>query len=174
VHFSQSKGCTLICRSLQHITDPKSLPNLRNLPELEIKFIQELSSFKTTTIRDEIDIEVWKHNFKTWREITWTSSSRLHLGIFKSLIVVPYQWQNDHCKQESQTERYQQELLGSTICIVNFVIQSGTILERWINATNIMIPKKNRSYKVTDYRNIHIYECDISAMLSLKWKEALK
>jgi hypothetical protein len=37
-----------------------------------------------------------------------------------------------------------------------------------------MIPKKNGSYKVTDYRNIHIYECDMNAMLSLKLKEALK
>jgi hypothetical protein len=37
-----------------------------------------------------------------------------------------------------------------------------------------MIPKKNGSYKVTDYRNIHIYEYDMNAILSLKWKEALK
>jgi hypothetical protein len=37
-----------------------------------------------------------------------------------------------------------------------------------------MIPKKNGYHKVTDYRNIHIYECDMNAMLSLKWKKALK
>jgi hypothetical protein len=88
--------------------------------------------------------------------------------------VIPYQWKNDHCKRDRQTESYQQELLESTLCIVNFAIQSGTILECWTNATSIMIPKKNGSYKVTDYRNIHIYECDMNAMLSLKWKEALK
>jgi hypothetical protein len=48
------------------------------------------------------------------------------------------------------------------------------MLERWINPTNIMLPKKNGSHKVTDYRNIHIYECNMNATLSLKWKEALK
>jgi hypothetical protein len=37
-----------------------------------------------------------------------------------------------------------------------------------------MIPKKNGSHKVTDYRNIHLYKCDMNAMLSLKWKETLK
>jgi hypothetical protein len=90
------------------------------------------------------------------------------------MVVTPYQWKIDHCKCDSQMESYQQELLESTLCIVNFAIQSGTILERWINATNILIPKKNGSYKVTDYRYIHIYECDMNAMLSLKWKELLK
>jgi hypothetical protein len=88
--------------------------------------------------------------------------------------VIPYQWKNAHFKCDRQTESYQQQLLESTLCIVIFAIQSGTILERWINATNIMIPKKNGFYKVTDYRNIHIYECDMNAMLPLKWKEALK
>jgi hypothetical protein len=71
---------------------------------------------------------------------------RLHLGHFKSLVVIPYQWKNDHRKRDRQIERYQQEVLESTLCIVNFAIQSGTILERWINATNIMISKKNGSY----------------------------
>jgi hypothetical protein len=86
--------------------------------------------------------------------------------------VIPYQRKNDQCKRASQIESYQQEL--STLWIVNFAIQSGTILERWINATNILIPKKNGSHKVTDYRNIHIYKCNMNAMLSLKRKEALK
>jgi hypothetical protein len=71
-------------------------------------------------------------------------------------------------------ESYQQELLESTLYIINFVTQSGTILDCWINATNVMISKKTGSYKVTDYRNIHIYECDMNAILSLKWKKALK
>jgi hypothetical protein len=88
--------------------------------------------------------------------------------------VIPYQWDHYHCKRDNQMESHQQELLESTLCTVNLSIQSGTILDCWINATNIMIPKKNGTYKVTDYRNIHIYECDMNAMLSLKWKEALK
>jgi hypothetical protein len=174
VHFSQAKGCALSNRSFQQVTDHNSLPDLNNLPELERKFIQEINSFQTTTTQDEIDFEVWRHKFKTWRETTWTSTSRLYLGHFKSLVVIPHQWDHDHCKRDNQMESYQQELLESTLCIVNFSIQSGTILDLWINATNIMIPKKNRSYQVTDYRNIHIYECDMNAMLSLKWKEALK
>jgi hypothetical protein len=35
VHFSQAKGCALSCRSIQQVTDPNSLPDLNNLPELE-------------------------------------------------------------------------------------------------------------------------------------------
>jgi hypothetical protein len=65
-------------------------------------------------------MEVWKHKVKTWRETTWTSPSRLHLELFKSLIVIPYQWKNDQCKRDSQLKSYQQELLESTLCIVNF------------------------------------------------------
>jgi hypothetical protein len=164
VHFSQTKGRALRCRSIQQVTDSNSLPDLNNLPELERKFIQEMNSFQTTTTRDEIEIEAWRHKFKTWRETTWTSPSRLHLR-FKSLVVIPYQWNHDHCKQDSQIESYQQELLESTLCIVDFAIQSGTILDHWINATNIMIPKENGSYKVMDYRNIHIYECDMQCCL---------
>jgi hypothetical protein len=72
------------------------------------------------------------------------------------LVVVSYQWKNDKCKSDSQIKIYQQELLESTLCIINLAIQNGTILERWINATNIIIPKKNGSHKVTDYRNMHI------------------
>jgi hypothetical protein len=90
VHFSQAKGCTLSCRSIQQVTDPNSLPDLNNLLELERKFIQEMNSFQTTTIQDEIEFEVWRHKFKTCRETTWTSPSRLHLGHFKLLVVTPY------------------------------------------------------------------------------------
>jgi hypothetical protein len=68
VHFSQTKGCALSCRSLQRVTDPKSFTYFNNLPELEQKFIQEMSSFQNTPICKEIEIEVWKHEFKTWRE----------------------------------------------------------------------------------------------------------
>jgi hypothetical protein len=60
VHFSQGKRFALSCRSLQQYTDPNSLPNLNNLPELERKLIQEMSSFQTKTIQDEIEIEAWK------------------------------------------------------------------------------------------------------------------
>jgi hypothetical protein len=37
--------------------------------------LKEMISFQTATIRDEIEIEVWKHKFKTWRETNWTSLS---------------------------------------------------------------------------------------------------
>jgi hypothetical protein len=50
VHFSQAKGCALSNRSLQQVTDPNPLPDLNNLPELERKFTQEMSSFQTTAI----------------------------------------------------------------------------------------------------------------------------
>jgi hypothetical protein len=63
VHFSQAKGCALSNRSLQQVTDPNSLPDLNNLPELERKFIQEMNSFQATTIRDEIEFEAWRHKF---------------------------------------------------------------------------------------------------------------
>jgi hypothetical protein len=87
-----------------------------------------MSSFQTTTICEEIEMEEWKHKFKTWRETTWTSPSRLHLGHFKLLIVIPYQWKNDQCKRDCQIESYQQELLELTLYIVNLAIQSETIL----------------------------------------------
>jgi hypothetical protein len=100
VHCSQAKGYALSNKSLQQVTDPNSLPDLNNLPELERKFIQEMNSFQTKTIRDEIEFEVWRHKFKTWRETTWTSPSRLHPGHFKLLVVIPYQSDHDHCKQD--------------------------------------------------------------------------
>jgi hypothetical protein len=39
---------------------------------------------------------------------------------------------------------------------------------------NFIIPKKANSRQIKQFRNIHIYEADWNAMISIKWKEALK
>ena len=38
---------------------------------------------------------------------------------------------------------------------------------------NICIPKKPGCLAIDKFRNIHIYECDLYAVLAIKWKNAI-
>jgi endonuclease/exonuclease/phosphatase family metal-dependent hydrolase len=173
-HFSQAKGCFFSNREFSEIVNPHSeVFDTMTVPTLEKEFIETLRSKQLVPIPTEIDIQEWKKKFKTWRESTRTSPSGLHLGHFKSLLVNVYTQDNGKCEVDNEIASAQLELFEATLDIVNLAIVSERPLSRWKVATNIVIPKKKGSNDVKHLRNIHIYECDLNALLSLKWKEAL-
>jgi hypothetical protein len=53
-------------------------------------------------------------------------------------------------------------------------IKTQTSLTRWKRVNNIIIPKKKDARSLKYFQNIHIYEADWNAIMSIKWKEALK
>ena len=57
--------------------------------------------------------------------------------------------------------------------MVNTALRLGEPITRWKRAINVAIPKQIGNLDISKFRNIHIYECDLNAMLSIKWKEAL-
>jgi hypothetical protein len=97
----------------------------------------------------------------------------MHLGHFRSLLSSIYSLEDGQCDIDHEILSAQQELFEATLRIVNLAIASEKPLTRWLTATNIVIPKKKGMYEPKNLRNIHIYECDLNALLSLKWKEAL-
>ena len=59
-------------------------------------------------------------------------------------------------------------LFETQLAIVNVAAKVGRPLNRWKNAVNIVIPKQKGTIDITKFRNIHIYECDLNAFLSIK------
>ena len=173
-HFSQAKGCIFSNQELQRVVDPQSSTFDRiSMPTLEEDFIKELRKKALSPIPDEVDLNDWQQKFKIWRESTRTSPSGLHLGHFKSLLSTIYSWEEDKCDVDNEILLAQQDLFEATLRIVNLAILSERPLTRWKIANNIVIPKKKDVHDLKNLRNIHIYECDLNALLSLKWKEAL-
>jgi endonuclease/exonuclease/phosphatase family metal-dependent hydrolase len=173
-HFSQAKGCIFSNPELQVVVDPQSsVFDQISMPLIEEEFIKELRNKALPPVPDVVELHDWKHKFKTWRESTRTSPSGMHLGHFKSLLSTVYSWENGKCEVDREVLMAQQDLFEATLRILNLAIQSERPLTRWKTATNIVIPKKKDVHELKNLRNIHIYECDLNALLSLKWKEAL-
>ena len=174
-HFMQAKGCNFSRRELQGVVDPQSAVfDEGSMSVLETEFIQELRSQSLPSITEFVDLHDWKRKFKTWRESTRTSPSGMHLGHFKSLLSNIYKVEEEKCEVDIEIFSAQQELFGATLRILNLAIAAETPLTRWKTAANIVIPKKKGTYEPKNLRNIHIYECDLNALLSLKLKEALE
>ena len=56
----------------------------------------------------------------------------------------------------------------------NLILKSKRSINRWRKCNNICIPKKPGCIEYDKFRNIHIYECDLNAMLAIKWRNAIK
>ena len=173
-HFRQAEGCSFSKRELQRVVNPNStVLDDATKSDLEKEFLQELRSQSLPSITEIVDLKDWKRKFKTWKESTRTSPSGVHLGHFKSLLANIYKVEEEKCEIDTEILSAQQELFGATLRILNLAIASERPLTRWKTAVNIVIPKKKGLYEPKNLRNIHIYECDLNALLSLKWKEAL-
>ena len=172
-HFAQARGCFFSQPELQELVDPNSsVFDDVIMSKLDKSLLQELQGHQLEPIEEQVDIEVWGNKFRTWKESTRTSPSGMHLGHFKSLLVNIYEVNDQSCEVDLKLQQEQQELFDVSLRILNLAIASEQPLTRWRTATNIVIPKKKDAYDVKNLRNIHIYECDLNALLSLKWKEA--
>ena len=71
------------------------------------------------------------------------------------------------------TYKKQQDIGNNHWRLINLILQSGQSIKRWQQCDNICIPKKADNREIENFWNIHIYECDLNAILANKWKEAI-
>ena len=121
----------------------------------------------------EIGMEEWKQKFKFWRESTSTSPSGVHLGHFKALIEPIYVVNDIQLAPDLEINTMQQDTLELHLRLINLILQSENSIPRWQRCNNISIPKKLDCILVEKFRNIHIYECDLDAVIAIKWKAAI-
>jgi hypothetical protein len=105
-------------------------------------------------IKSEITEEELSQGFKTWKEKTSTSPSGRHLGIYKTMIQEPI-------------------LLQCLASFMNIAINSGVTIQRWCQATNVMIEKDPGHPKINRLRIIHLFEADYNLYLKLQWGHRL-
>jgi hypothetical protein len=110
---------------------------------------------------------------KKWRERTRTSPSGVHLGHYKALLKPVMEGDDETMEINLAILEIQNIMSQTQLDIVNLATDIGEPLQRWQKAINIAIPKQPGALNIDKFRNIHIYECDLNAMLSIKWKEAL-
>ena len=67
----------------------------------------------------------------------------------------------------------QQEIFNLHLSLINKILHHERSISRWQRCNNICIPKKPGWIEVDKFRNIHIYECDLNAVLAIKWKNAI-
>jgi hypothetical protein len=78
---------------------------------------------------------------------------------------------------EEAAEEPDWKLMQNTISeahrwLTNTAVFLQTPLTRWPQVHVITVPKNKGSNRIDKYRNIHIYECNLNAGLSIKWREA--
>ena len=73
----------------------------------------------------------------------------------------------------TKIKEMQETMFDQQLNMVNTALRLGEPITRWKRAINVAIPKQIGNLDINKFRNIHIYECDLNAMLSIKWKEAL-
>jgi hypothetical protein len=173
-HFAQAKGCLLSNEIHANVSTIQELKSQKFPPEsYESKFQAIIDKMEVNPIPIDITIEQWRRKFKKWRESTSTSPSGIHLGHYKSLIEEIYDKNEDQFVQDPGMTADQEWILTLHLRVVNMALKTEQSLIRWQRANNICIPKKKDCRDVDSFRNIHIYECDLNAMLSIKWNEAL-
>ena len=119
---------------------------------------------------DVINPDEWRNKFKNWKEATSTSPSGVHLGYHKVLIEPIFVLNDTQMVPDMEIYDKQQEICNLHLSLINKILHHGRSISRWQRCSNTCIPK---SIEVDKFRNIHIYECDLSAVLAIKCKSAI-
>ena len=111
--------------------------------------IRERPPIKTTLSSEDIVKGISK-----WKESTATSPSGRHLGHYKALIKDP-------------------TLLKCFTQFMHIAIKSGTTLNRWSHATNVMLEKDVGNPCIHRLRIIHLFEADFNLYMKMQWGKRL-
>jgi hypothetical protein len=95
------------------------------------------------------------------------------LGHFKALTETIYVIDDIQLEPDLQITNMQLEIFDLHLHLINVILKSGHSISRWQKCNNISIPKQSDCILVDKFRNIHIYECDLNAVLAIKWKAAI-
>ena len=119
----------------------------------------------------EIAPEEWRDKFKHWKEST--STYGVHLGHYKVLLETMYVPNDTQLVMDHEIFKKLQDIFNIHLCLINSVLTHGRSITRWRRCNNICIPKKSGCIDNDKFRNIHIYECNLNAVLAIKWKNAI-
>lgn len=97
---------------------------------------------------------------RKWKERTSTSPSGRHLGHYKSLLPPNKFSMNEYEVSHAGI------ILKVHLNLLNFCAVSGYSLSRWSKIVTTIIPKDHGSFKLHRLRVIHLYEADLTALLS--------
>jgi hypothetical protein len=173
-HFAQASGCILSSDEYQDMITLHQFNSIEIPQDSELRQLrEELNKISIEANPDTIELDEWNQRFKHWRESTTTSPSGLHLGHFKSCLEVIYIKNQDQVTMDLATYQKQQTIGTAHWRLVNLILQTGQSIKRWQKCNNICIPKRNDNRAIDKFRNIHIYECNLNAVLATKWKEAI-
>jgi hypothetical protein len=100
-------------------------------------------------------------------------TSGVHLGHYKALLRPVMNSEDETMEINTVIQDMQTILFETLLAMVNVAAKVGRPLNRWKNAVNIVIPKQKGTIDIKKFRIIQIYECDLNAFLSIKWREAL-
>ncbi len=112
--------------------------------------ITEMGQISTTLSREE-----FRWHWKRCKEYTSCGRSGLHFGHFKASSL------HDH-------------LTDIDRIFLEISMTHGIILKRWLQATDVMIPKKANSINVTKLRKIMLFEADWNFMNKIVGKRLMK
>ena len=172
-HFAQANGGFFNSIEVKQVVEPQKVPEIFQTNEVqEERILQILKNIQVQEIKSTIDPEEWKKKFKQWSERTRTSPSGAHLGHYKSLLKPVMDGEGETTALNTVLHNIQTILFSIQLSVVNLAIKLGKPLQRWKKAVNLVIPKIKGINNISKFRNIHIYECDLNAFLSIKWKEA--
>jgi hypothetical protein len=173
-HFSQAQGGFFNQDTTRNVDDAANIRTDPQLPQSqEHRLVSIMQNMTPDVISSDISIKEWETKFRKWRERTQTSPSGVHLGHYKSLLKPVMEGEDDTMEVNLTILNMQNIMFQTQLDMVNLATELGEPLQRWQKATNIAIPKQPGILNIDKFRNIHIYECDFNAMLSIKWKEAL-
>ncbi|KAI2503585.1 hypothetical protein MHU86_10872 [Fragilaria crotonensis] len=148
------------------LTSPAAKDVLRGVVPLEwygndLALKEFLASFcipEVVTKSEPIPTAITTHDvikgFKSWSEGTSTSPSKRHLGHYKAIVQEP-------------------ELLQCLTWFLHIVTSKGTAVNRWCQATNVLIEKDPGQPKIHRLRIIHLFEADYNFFLKLQWGHRL-
>jgi hypothetical protein len=143
IHFAQAKDTPLSKVGYPLQENYISEPNEPTLNQQSRQILQILSGKRMDPIKPLIEMESWKKKFSKWRERTATLPSGLHIGHYKALLTTYYLETDTECHVDQDLKKIQDELLETSLTIVNMAIKTQISLTRWKRVGNIIIPKKN-------------------------------
>ena len=173
-HFAQAQGCKLTEEAFDEITNMEQFNKIqtdRGITEWKIR--EAINSISVEQNSLDINSEEWIQKFKHWKESTSTSPSGVHLGHYKVLIETIFVPEDTQMIPDIEIYNKQQVILDAHLRLINAILKHGKSILRWQRCNNICIPKKQGCIEIDKFRNIHIYECDLNAVLAIKWKGAI-
>ena len=174
-HFSQATGTPFTEPDLLQRILPTT-PSTRALmlgdtsdfdgidPDAQALLDEIAQAEKLPEIPVTVDTETWKRKISRWKERTATSPSGIHLGLEKALTTY----------EEDGPESNYAMLLNLRVNILNGIIQTRVIPQRWQTVVSVMLEKIPNNPDINKLRTIQLMEADFNLVMGILWNSRLQ